>query len=137
MSNVRIGGHYHPSCSSDGESYSLSSARSDLYHASFGYSLDHASSSGQLMECPLCLLEQPSSHFPELQSCAHRACHHCLQQYLKIEISESRVNISCPECTEPLHPNDIQKILNHDVKYIEKYESFMLRRILVTEPDAR
>lgn len=90
------------------------------------------------MECTLCLLEQPfPSSFPELSSCTHRACHRCLQQYLKIEISESRVNIHCPECTEPLHPNDIQRILNYDTNLLEKYQSFMLRRVLVMESDAR
>ncbi|XP_054157709.1 E3 ubiquitin-protein ligase RNF19B-like [Oppia nitens] len=135
-----------PTCSTysanamDGESYSLSSGRSDcLNHtmAASGAAYDNSSCSSGAMECPLCLLEQPYSHFPELCTCSHRACHPCLQQYLKIEILESRININCPECTEPLHPNDIQKILNFDANLMEKYETFMLRRILVTEPDAR
>lgn len=89
-----------------------------------------------LLECPLCLFELPCLCFPELSSCTHRACYNCLQQYLKIEITESRVNISCPECTEPIHPSDIRMILNDEV-LLAKYESFMLRRVLVTEPDAR
>lgn len=88
------------------------------------------------LECPLCLLELPTDCFPQLSSCPHRACCDCLRQYLRIEISESRVNISCPECTEPIHPNDIRSLLNDEVM-VAKYESFMLRRILVTEPDAR
>lgn len=91
---------------------------------------------GPHTECPLCLLELPADFFPELSSCTHRACYDCLQQYLKIEISESRVNVSCPECTEPIHPNDIRTILN-DENYTAKYEKFMLRRVLVAEPDAR
>lgn len=57
------------------------------------------------MECPLCLSEQPSEVFCELASCGHRACLQCLQQYLRVEITESRVCISCPECSESLHPN--------------------------------
>lgn len=88
------------------------------------------------LECPLCLLELTSDCFPLLTTCSHRACHTCLQQYLKIEISESRINISCPECTEPIHPNDIKAILADEI-YLNKYENFMLRRVLVTEPDAR
>lgn len=56
-------------------------------------------------ECPLCLAELPIELFPVIQSCHHRSCYDCFQQYLKVEISESRVNIACPECSEPLHPN--------------------------------
>ncbi|KAI1305167.1 E3 ubiquitin-protein ligase RNF19A [Halotydeus destructor] len=88
------------------------------------------------IECPLCLLELPPVEFPDLGHCDHRACYECLQQYLRIEISESRVNMMCPECTEPIHPNDIRIILN-DEEMLSKYESFMLRRVLVAEPDAR
>lgn len=95
-----------------------------------------SASAATSLECPLCLLELPLDCFPSLTTCSHRACHSCLQQYLKIEISESRINISCPECTEPIHPNDIKAILA-DENYITKYENFMLRRVLVTEPDAR
>ncbi len=137
ISNAKIG-TYRPTCSSyDAESYSISSGRSEYFHPTLSTFIDNSSGSSGVMECPLCLLEQPYSHFPELSTCTHRACHHCLQQYLKIEILESRININCPECTEPLHPNDIQRILNYDPNLIEKYETFMLRRILVTEPDAR
>lgn len=56
-------------------------------------------------ECPLCLAECSSEFFPELLCCTHRSCLDCMQQYLRIEISESRVNINCPECSEPMHPN--------------------------------
>ncbi len=65
-----------------------------------------------------------------------RSCRECLRQYLRIEIMESRVNIACPECSERFHPNDISMILN-DQTLMAKYEEFMLRRILVSEPDAR
>ena len=87
-------------------------------------------------ECPLCLLELPLHCYPRLRTCSHRACFDCLQQYLKIEISESRVMVTCPECTELIHPNDIRTILNDEL-YTEKYERFMLRRVLIAEADAR
>lgn len=61
-------------------------------------------------ECPLCLAECSSEFFPELLCCTHRSCLDCLQQYLRIEISESRVNINCPECSEPMHPNGEYRI---------------------------
>ncbi|XP_018328538.1 E3 ubiquitin-protein ligase RNF19A-like isoform X2 [Agrilus planipennis] len=68
--------------------------------------------------------------------CGHRSCLSCLQQYLRIEISESRVSISCPECSEPIHPNEIRSILDDQHVY-EKYEDFMVRRVLAVDPDTR
>uniref|UniRef100_A0A8D0HG47 RBR-type E3 ubiquitin transferase n=1 Tax=Sphenodon punctatus TaxID=8508 RepID=A0A8D0HG47_SPHPU len=92
--------------------------------------------SGEFMECPLCLLRHSKDRFPEIMTCHHRSCVDCLRQYLRIEISESRVNISCPECSERFNPHDIRLILNDDI-LMEKYEEFMLRRWLVADPDCR
>lgn len=91
---------------------------------------------GDFIECPLCLLRHSKDRFPEIMTCHHRSCVDCLRQYLRIEISESRVNISCPECTERFNPHDIRLILSDDV-LMEKYEEFMLRRWLVADPDCR
>ncbi|XP_007439198.1 E3 ubiquitin-protein ligase RNF19A [Python bivittatus] len=88
------------------------------------------------IECPLCLLRHSKERFPEIMTCHHRSCVDCLRQYLRIEISESRVNISCPECSERFNPHDIRLILNDDI-LMEKYEEFMLRRWLVADPDCR
>ncbi|XP_077990519.1 E3 ubiquitin-protein ligase RNF19A-like [Glandiceps talaboti] len=93
------------------------------------------SGSGKL-ECPLCLMERPKDQFPDIMTCHHRSCQECLRQYLKIEITESRVNIACPECAEHFHPNDIRMVLNDETIYC-KFEEFTLRRLLVTDPDAR
>ncbi|XP_022067451.1 E3 ubiquitin-protein ligase RNF19A-like [Acanthochromis polyacanthus] len=93
-------------------------------------------SSSELLECPLCLLRHARERFPDIMTCHHRSCADCLRQYLRIEISESRVNISCPECSERFNPHDIQMILGDRV-LMEKYEEFMLRRWLVAEPDCR
>ncbi|KAF3707404.1 E3 ubiquitin-protein ligase RNF19A [Channa argus] len=93
-------------------------------------------SASELLECPLCLLHHTREHFPHIMTCHHRSCADCLRQYLRIEISESRVNISCPECSERFNPHDIQLILG-DRALMEKYEEFMLRRWLVAEPDCR
>ncbi|NXX44285.1 RN19A ligase, partial [Tricholaema leucomelas] len=92
--------------------------------------------SGDFLECPLCLLRHAKDRFPEIMTCHHRSCVDCLRQYLRIEISESRVNISCPECSERFNPHDIRLILSDDV-LMEKYEEFMLRRWLVADPDCR
>uniref|UniRef100_A0A8C6TY44 RBR-type E3 ubiquitin transferase n=1 Tax=Neogobius melanostomus TaxID=47308 RepID=A0A8C6TY44_9GOBI len=90
----------------------------------------------ELLECPLCLLRHLRDCFPEIMTCPHRSCMDCLRQYLRIEISESRVNISCPECSERFNPHDIRMILG-DSALMEKYEEFMLRRWLVADPDCR
>lgn len=84
----------------------------------------------------MCLLRHARDHFPDIMTCHHRSCADCLRQYLRIEISESRVNICCPECSERFNPHDIQLILG-DRALMEKYEEFMLRRWLVAEPDCR
>ncbi|XP_028984379.1 E3 ubiquitin-protein ligase RNF19A-like [Betta splendens] len=91
---------------------------------------------GELLECPLCLLRHSRESFPDIMTCHHRSCIDCLRQYLRIEISESRVNISCPECSERFNPHDIRMILG-DRALMEKYEEFMLRRWLVADPDCR
>lgn len=93
-------------------------------------------SSSELLECPLCLLRHARDRFPDIMTCHHRSCMDCLRQYLRIEISESRVNISCPECSERFNPHDIRIILG-DRALMEKYEEFMLRRWLVADPDCR
>lgn len=90
----------------------------------------------ELLECPLCLLRHSRESFPDIMTCHHRSCIDCLRQYLRIEISESRVNISCPECSERFNPHDIRMILG-DHALMEKYEKFMLRRWLVADPDCR
>ncbi|XP_033849114.1 E3 ubiquitin-protein ligase RNF19A-like isoform X2 [Acipenser ruthenus] len=99
-------------------------------------SSSHSKLSGDFLECPLCLLRHARDRFPEIMTCHHRSCADCLRQYLRIEISESRVNISCPECSERFNPHDIHLILNDD-QLMEKYEEFMLRRWLVADPDCR
>jgi len=55
---------------------------------------------------------------------------------MTIEINESRVNLTCPECSERFHPNDVKRILNDDA-LMNKYDEFTLRRTLVSDPDCR
>ncbi|XP_048057429.1 E3 ubiquitin-protein ligase RNF19B [Megalobrama amblycephala] len=96
-----------------------------------------ASLGGQeLLECPLCLVRQPAEQLPELQGCSHRSCLCCLRQYFRIEITESRVQLSCPECAERLAPRQVALILD-DPNLMEKYEEFLLRRCLASDPDCR
>ncbi|MEQ2164498.1 E3 ubiquitin-protein ligase rnf19b [Goodea atripinnis] len=100
--------------------------------------LGGAAASGEpnLLECPLCLVRQPAEQLPELLGCSHRSCLCCLRQYLRIEITESRVQLSCPECAERLVPRQVADILD-DAALLEKYEEFLLRRCLASDPDCR
>ncbi|CAL1530321.1 unnamed protein product [Lymnaea stagnalis] len=49
---------------------------------------------------------------------------------------ESRLAIACPECSELFHPNDIRAVVQDDV-LMQKYEDFMLRRVLAMDSDTR
>lgn len=72
-----------------------------------------------------------------LLTCKHSACRMCLETFLTIEITESRTDIACPQCSEPMHPSDIQYLLRMHPKVISKYEDFMVRRVLLGDPDSR
>ncbi|NWZ45254.1 RN19B ligase, partial [Brachypodius atriceps] len=87
-------------------------------------------------ECPLCLLPQPPEAFPSLASCSHRSCRACLQRYLCLAVRESRVPVSCPHCPAPLHPSDVHRLLPEPALR-DKYEEFLLRRLLVADPGTR
>uniref|UniRef100_A0A8C9GAB5 RBR-type E3 ubiquitin transferase n=1 Tax=Pavo cristatus TaxID=9049 RepID=A0A8C9GAB5_PAVCR len=91
---------------------------------------------GELVECPLCLLPQPPEAFPSLASCSHRSCRACLQQYLRIAVSESRVRVACPHCPTVLQPADIHSLLPEPALR-DKYEEFLLRRLLAADPGTR
>ncbi|XP_035177390.1 E3 ubiquitin-protein ligase RNF19B-like isoform X3 [Oxyura jamaicensis] len=91
---------------------------------------------GELVECPLCLLPQPPEAFPTLASCAHRSCQACLEQYLRIAVSESRVHVACPHCPAALQPADVHRLLAEPALR-DKYEEFLLRRLLVADPGTR
>lgn len=90
----------------------------------------------ETLECPLCLGNVPSASMVRLAWCTHRCCEPCLQQYLAIEIWESRVPVSCPACHENMHPEDVRRIIDNQAMY-EKYEEFSVRRALAADPDTR
>ncbi|CAL4069368.1 unnamed protein product, partial [Meganyctiphanes norvegica] len=99
-------------------------------------SANTTSSDGMRRECPLCLQEVSVDLFPILISCPHSSCLPCYRQYLTVEINESRVNVSCPQCNELLNPSDIHQIVDNALLSY-KFEDFMLRRVLSMDPDTR
>ncbi|XP_058458960.1 E3 ubiquitin-protein ligase RNF19B-like isoform X1 [Malaya genurostris] len=103
-----------------------------------GSSGSAAKSTSSPEECPLCYDTVPvGEEFYSLLNCRHYACRGCLENYLMIEISESRTDISCPQCPESMHPTDIQALLKAFPSAITKYEDFMVRRVLLADPDSR
>jgi len=124
----------------DRDTYSTSSSMQGA--AAVGGSLAGSSNSdmgsgGPVRECPLCLNECSPDQFPCLRNCHHLFCIVCLQQYVRIEIQEGRVNLKCPQCNEILHPNDIEMLVGEDSSLLYLYESLMLRRVLAADPDTR
>jgi len=124
----------------DRDTYSTSSSMQGA--AAVGGSLAGSSNSdmgsgGPLRDCSLCLAEYASDQFPNLRNCHHLFCIMCLQQYVRIEIQEGRVNLKCPQCNEILHPNDIEMLVGEDSSLLYLYESLMLRRVLAADPDTR
>lgn len=89
-------------------------------------------------ECQLCYMKYDlADDMFTMLSCHHTACRICLESYLTIEITESRTDIACPQCAEPMHPSDIQLLLKTHPNVISKYEDFMVRRVLLADPDSR
>ena len=92
-----------------------------------------------LQTCLLCYHEYSSEQFERLILCSHSYCRTCLKSYLKLEITEGRVTLNCPQsdCPERLHPSDISRILHDQPELIGKYEQFMVRRVLQSIADTR
>lgn len=123
-----------PNSANTNQSSSLSSSSTSTTAATTKST--SSSSNKKYVECPLCVALVKESSTPSLAGCRHRVCLECMQRYITTEINNSRLNITCPVCSEPIHPNTIKDILQNE-KYYLKYEKFMLRRVLAAEPDAR
>ena len=118
----------------DRDDFSTASSVQGAAGGSYG---GHSVDPSVIRECALCLGESPGDQFPLLRNCPHLTCVTCLQQYVRIEIQEGRVNLKCPQCSEILHPNDIEMLVGEDRALIHLYESLMLRRVLAADPDTR
>ncbi|UJR30837.1 hypothetical protein I4U23_018353 [Adineta vaga] len=92
-----------------------------------------------LETCLLCCHEYLPEHFEQLSLCSHSYCRTCLKSYLRLEITEGRVTLNCPQndCPERIHPSDISRILQNHPDLISKYEQFMVRRVLQSIADTR
>lgn len=87
-------------------------------------------------ECEICYASQDCEN---LQLCSHHFCRTCLGSYLYEKIRNGCPGLlECPqnECKQLIHPDDIKRILNDNQMY-ERYETFMLRRVLQKLPETR
>jgi hypothetical protein len=87
-------------------------------------------------DCEICYI---SNECENLQMCKHHFCRTCLQIYLTDRIRNGCPGLlECPhnDCKQVIHPNDIKRILNDNQMY-ERYETFMLKRVLQKMPDTR
>ncbi|XP_055351614.1 E3 ubiquitin-protein ligase RNF19B-like isoform X2 [Paramacrobiotus metropolitanus] len=115
-----------------------SSSAVERQHSSTNATVEDAQMQHQ-KQCSVCYGLFPTSAFPVLDKnmkCKHSACLQCYRLYLTVQITESRIDVTCPECDVMLHPNDIQAILDDPV-LLSKYEQFMIRRVLASEVDTR
>lgn len=97
--------------------------------------MNHKDTDKQIV-CNICYDVVERNQIYKLMNCTHSICYKCLETYLQIEISESRVFLNCPMCYESIHPNEIRIILKNETLLL-KYEDFMIRKVLALEPDAR
>lgn len=44
---------------------------------------------------------------------------------------------ACPQCSDSMHPSDIHTLLASHPEIVRKYEDFMVRRVLLADPDSR
>ena len=87
-------------------------------------------------ECEICYSSQDCEN---LQMCSHHFCRSCLETYLYERIRNGcPALLECPQndCKQIIHPDDIKRILNDNQMY-ERYETFMLRRVLQKLPETR
>jgi hypothetical protein len=59
------------------------------------------------------------------------------QDYFRIEVQEGRANLKCPQCSEQLHPNDVESLVGGDTSLLQLYQFLMVRRVLAADPDTR
>ena len=73
-------------------------------------------------------------------SCGHICCTHCWNNYLKILISEAKIeNIKCVEysCKQNISEDFILKHIKNDFELIKKYDKFKLRAIILNDPNKK
>ena len=47
--------------------------------------------------------------------------------WFRIEIQEGRANLKCPQCSQQIHPNDIEMLVAEDTALLQLYQFLMIR----------
>uniref|UniRef100_A0A6B2LFL4 RBR-type E3 ubiquitin transferase n=1 Tax=Arcella intermedia TaxID=1963864 RepID=A0A6B2LFL4_9EUKA len=89
--------------------------------------------------CPICFNDYPISNICVLDSCFHRFCKECIEEWIKTKVNDKEVTvITCPDnrCLKQITYNEVCSILT-DKNLLAKYEKFTLEKSLETIPDLR
>ncbi|MCQ2818104.1 MAG: E3 ubiquitin protein ligase [archaeon] len=85
--------------------------------------------------CPICFEELSEENKFSL-NCKHYFCKECIKEYLKEEITNSRViNIKCPfkNCSEVFNFDLLKQLINEELIY--KYQKFLQREKVKNNPN--
>lgn len=85
----------------------------------------------KLETCVVCCCVKSEEEFLTFSSCQHTFCISCVKTSFELSISESRTDVQCLTCAEPVPPHNIAALV--DPEYFTKYLEFSLRRHLSLE----
>lgn len=86
--------------------------------------------------CSICQDEPDESKMISLV-CKHQYCIDCLNGLIQVTLKDNNtVNLRCPECKEPMHPNDLLKITS-DEKALQTLERLQLFDCIKNSPNAK
>lgn len=87
------------------------------------------------VNCEVCCCSKSAREFIRFADCGHTFCVSCAKISFELNISESRTDIQCLSCSEPVSPHDIAIVV--DQHFFAKYLEFSLRRYLSVEANVR
>lgn len=82
-------------------------------------------------QCEVCCFFRPPEDFIRFSNCGHRFCISCVRIAFQSGVMESRVNLQCLNCSQPVQQSEIREVL--DARTYDKYLSFTLRQYLMTQ----
>ncbi|KAH3764211.1 E3 ubiquitin-protein ligase RNF19A [Pelomyxa schiedti] len=87
--------------------------------------------------CPICFTDVPLNELFVLDTCFHRYCTQCMQEYLTTNIFSGVTQLKCPNpsCKEDVTRQEVKSVV--DRRTYDKFEEFELKAVLNTIPNLR